>query len=59
MTKNLSTDELVLPTATRILVAAREVVLESGYAALSTRAVVDRAGRRSRRSTSILGRRNR
>ena len=44
MTESLSTDELVLPTANRILVAVREVVLESGFAALSTRAVADRAG---------------
>ncbi len=44
MTESLATDELVLPTANRILVAVREVVLESGFAALSTRAVADRAG---------------
>ena len=44
MTESLSTGELVLPTANRILVAVREVVLESGFAALSTRAVADRAG---------------
>jgi AcrR family transcriptional regulator len=42
--KNLSIEELVLPTANRILVAVREVVLEFGFAALSTRAVADRAG---------------
>ena len=44
MTESLSADELVLPTPNRILVAVREVVLESGFAALSTRAVADRAG---------------
>lgn len=44
VTESLSTDELVLPTANRILHAVREVVLESGFAALSTRAVADRAG---------------
>ena len=44
MTESLSTGELVLPTASRILHAVREVVLESGFAALSTRAVADRAG---------------
>ena len=44
MTESLATDELVLPTAHRILFAVREVVLESGFAALSTRAVADRAG---------------
>lgn len=44
MSESLLTDELVLPTANRLLVAVREVVLESGYAALSTRAVADRAG---------------
>lgn len=44
VTESLSTGELVLPTASRILHAVREVVLESGFAALSTRAVADRAG---------------
>ena len=44
VTESLSTGELVLPTANRILVAVREVVLESGFAALSTRAVAERAG---------------
>ena len=44
MTESLSTGELVLPTASRILHAVREVVVESGFAALSTRAVADRAG---------------
>lgn len=44
MAENLSTEELVLPTANRILVAVRDVVLESGFAALSTRAVAERAG---------------
>ncbi len=44
LTASRSTDELVLPTANRILVAVRDVVLESGFAALSTRAVADRAG---------------
>lgn len=44
MIESLSTDELVMPTASRILVAVREVVLECGFAALSTRAVADRAG---------------
>ena len=44
MTESLSTGELVLPTASRILQAVREVVVESGFAALSTRAVADRAG---------------
>jgi len=44
MAENLATDELVLPTANRILHAVREVVVESGFAALSTRAVADRAG---------------
>ncbi len=44
VTESPSIDELVLPTASRILVAVREVVLESGFAALSTRAVADRAG---------------
>ena len=42
--ESLSTGELVLPTASRILHAVREVVVESGFAALSTRAVADRAG---------------
>ena len=41
---NVSTEELTLPTAKRILCAVREVLLESGFAALSTRAVADRAG---------------
>jgi len=44
VTESLSTGELVLPTASRILHAVREVVVESGFAALSTRAVADRAG---------------
>ena len=43
-TGSLSTDELVRSTPNRILVAAREVLLESGFAALSTRAVAERAG---------------
>ena len=44
MTERRSTDELVVPTASRILMAVRDAVLESGFAALSTRAVADRAG---------------
>lgn len=44
MTENLATDELVLPTANRILLAVREVVVESGFVALSTRVVADTAG---------------
>ena len=44
MTVRLATDGLVLPTANRILMAVRDVVLESGFAALSTRAVADKAG---------------
>ncbi len=44
MTESLSTDELVLPTSSRILLAVRDVVLESGFAAVTTRAVADRAG---------------
>ena len=44
VTESFSTDELVLPTANRILLAVREVVVESGFAALSTRVVADRAG---------------
>lgn len=42
MTESSST--AVLPTSSRILFAVREVVLEAGSAALSTRAVADRAG---------------
>lgn len=44
MIESLATDELVIPTANRILLAVRDVVLESGFTALSTRAVADRAG---------------
>ncbi len=43
MNQSDSSAALVLRTPNRILVAAREVVLESGFAALSTRAVADRA----------------
>lgn len=42
MTESSST--AVLPTSSRILLAVREVVLEAGFAALSTRAVAERAG---------------
>jgi AcrR family transcriptional regulator len=42
--KNLSTAEPALSTAQRILAAARDALLESGFAALSTRSVAERAG---------------
>ncbi|MDP9463299.1 MAG: TetR/AcrR family transcriptional regulator [Actinomycetota bacterium] len=44
MAKNLSTAEPALSTAQRILAAARDALLESGFAALSTRSVAERAG---------------
>ncbi len=44
MAKNLSTAEPPLSTAQRIVSAARDALLESGFAALSTRSVADRAG---------------
>jgi AcrR family transcriptional regulator len=42
--KNLSTAEPPLSTAQRIVSAARDALLESGFAALSTRSVAERAG---------------
>ena len=44
MGKNLSTAEPPLSTAQRIVSAARDALLESGFAALSTRSVAERAG---------------
>jgi AcrR family transcriptional regulator len=41
---SVSTNEPTLSTAQRILIAARDTLLESGFAALSTRSVAEKAG---------------
>ena len=44
MALSVSTNEPTLSTAQRILIAARDTLLESGFAALSTRSVAEKAG---------------